>query len=840
MSIGPGIQQWTPLLSNGSSGRVLAQRTFPGMPASMSDRSRLPSPLSVGSGKTSARQESDVVQFLSRVFYVKENDGHAEIRVIRIGSLQSTCSVSWQTMDGTAVAGLKYKESKGVVTFGPGESIRTFQIDIINDDAFDTTLDFDVCLGDAHRCALDPRMTSCSVMILDDDLFPSNQFEEVLSDHDEEALYEIGFSLLKSFMCFCFMHVPEIWWKTLLVLFLANLGNLYYLATIFLRIYLVDTILNTEDPGTADRLWVPGDRHATSIALGLAWILPNVLLLAVDYFEMAVLEMGFNIRYHLRVNLFRKYLRYTPESQAKVPIQDLKISIMEDIPDLVSDGYLIIFELWAMLGKIAVVSFFLLRKHPRSAFPLFVYPTLIMIYLACTYRRRLDLMAKEGEGQSATVGTLMHVNNAQKLISCYNKRSYVVRRFEDTLRNQRKMVMDLKEFNFWNAQLIPWITLLAIGSYIGLSSRLVLSGNTSLGSFLATINVYKDLGDRFSTILEGLECLSKAISPLAAVTTQFNLPIDVPQHHEALLRRQAFVLEKSAAPAFDSIPIVFKNVTIEHTPRMSGSLSTEAPQGSVIQIAGPHDSGKGSLLKRIGELAPTEAGMVLIAPHLTVLQLPHEPLFIESGGLLGNLHLSKHLESMDKVGDDCERGRRILQRLGLGKDWIMEVYRGDEKALRKKTSAALEAEACSPLSWCAKEEAEEEEDEDEDAGATWVHQLSGSERWRFQLARAFVHDPHVLLVHRPADELDPGLQETVLGCFRDFVDKRGLEIDDSSRQWLSFEQRRPKTVIFTTGSSTQIAIADYIWRIGKGGLVIEKPTRTPTGPVQSLQFMPQQ
>ena len=76
------------------------------------------------------------------------------------------------------------------------------------------------------------------------------------------------------------------------------------------------------------------------------------------------------------MNLFRKYLRYTPESRAKVPIQepggkcteagicafaarclcssrvlvfqlarmefaeDLKISIMEDSPDLVSDGCL--------------------------------------------------------------------------------------------------------------------------------------------------------------------------------------------------------------------------------------------------------------------------------------------------------------------------------------------------------------------------------------------------------------------------------------------------------------------------------------------------------------------
>ena len=52
--------------------------------------------------------------------------------------------------------------------------------------------------------------------------------------------------------------------------------------------------------------------------------------------------------------------------------------------------------------------------------------------------------------------------------------------------------MDLKRFQFWNAQVIPWITLLAIGSYMASSTKVVLSGGTSLGSFLATVNVYKD------------------------------------------------------------------------------------------------------------------------------------------------------------------------------------------------------------------------------------------------------------------------------------------------------------------------------------------------------------
>ena len=79
------------------------------------------------------------------------------------------------------------------------------RIQIINDDAFDTTLEFDVVLEDAENCLLDPRGSKCAVtwrqqeslsdlpkqnllgfaresevMILDDDVFPSNTYREVL------------------------------------------------------------------------------------------------------------------------------------------------------------------------------------------------------------------------------------------------------------------------------------------------------------------------------------------------------------------------------------------------------------------------------------------------------------------------------------------------------------------------------------------------------------------------------------------------------------------------------------------------------------------------------------
>lgn len=61
--------------------------------------------------------------------------------------------------------------------------------------------------------------------------------------------------------------------------------------------------------------------------------------------------------------------------------------------------------------------------------------------------RRLELMAKEGDGQSATVKTLMHAHNSYKLISCYDKRTLVVRQFEEVLKDQRKFVNLISQFS---------------------------------------------------------------------------------------------------------------------------------------------------------------------------------------------------------------------------------------------------------------------------------------------------------------------------------------------------------------------------------------------------------
>eukprot|EP00913_Durusdinium_trenchii_P033814 g31653.t1 len=581
--------------------------------------------------------EKDVVQFFSKTFYVSETEDSAVVRVIRIGSLQGTCDVTlggpedegarsfgqlprgrprraWYTEDFSAVAGRKYIGGEGILNFGPGESVK-----IINDDNFDTALET-FRPRDARRA----RRLGGAVRVAQVRRGSFKEFDVILTEPRN-----------------CVLD-PR--YKT------------------------------SSDPEAEERLWIPGDRNGTAVCLGLAWVLPNIILLASDYFEMKGLEMGFNIRNHLRVNLFRKYLRYTSESRAAVPVQDLKIAIMEDGRGF-HDGYLIIFELWAMLGKIGMVTIFMLKKTPGTALQtLAFYPILIALYLWCTYKRRLDLMGKEPP---------QHLE----------KKTIVVRHFEEVLKTQRKHVMDLKSFSFWNSQLIPWITLLAIGFYIGGSAQMVLGGRISLGAL--------DLGDRFSTILDGLKSLSKAISPLGALTVQFNLEVDIPQKAAVFKTNEKFALSHGQKN-FDLIPIAFKNISIDQSPTFRGGtdFTEEAPQGSVIQIVGPHDSGKGAILRRICDIDSEAPGMVLISPHLTVLQVPHEPLFLESGGVFSNLHMRT-----------TARGRRILERLGLGKEWILNLYDQEESGSLEHVAEEKLAPT-SPFS-CFEEEEEEEEEEDE-------------------------------------------------------------------------------------------------------------------------------
>ena len=57
---------------------------------------------------------------------------NASITVIRANGSAGTVSVGFTTADGSALAGAKYISTNGVLTFGAGESSKTFVVQVVN------------------------------------------------------------------------------------------------------------------------------------------------------------------------------------------------------------------------------------------------------------------------------------------------------------------------------------------------------------------------------------------------------------------------------------------------------------------------------------------------------------------------------------------------------------------------------------------------------------------------------------------------------------------------------------------------------------------------------------
>ena len=101
-----------------------------------------------------------------------------------------------------------------------------------------------------------------------------------------------------------------------------------------------------------------------------------------------------------------------------------------------------------------------------------------------------------------------------------------------------------------------------------------------------------------------------------------------------------------------------------------------------------------------------------------------------------------------------------------------------------------------------------DEDDDADEHEAWESRLSATDRQILHLARAFITNPHVLVLHRPLANFDGALAQRVCNTIRNFVRNRGIP---------SKPGHLARTVIFSTVASNERAIetADAIIVLGK-------------------------
>jgi Calx-beta domain/Carboxypeptidase regulatory-like domain len=113
------------------------------------------------------------LQIAAEAYSYSEGISTIPVPIVRTGDLSSTVTVDYATTDGTASAGIDYQPASGTVTFLPGESSKNVDIQIINDNLFESPETFVVTLGrptGSNVFVVPPQSTTIS--IFDNDLRP--------------------------------------------------------------------------------------------------------------------------------------------------------------------------------------------------------------------------------------------------------------------------------------------------------------------------------------------------------------------------------------------------------------------------------------------------------------------------------------------------------------------------------------------------------------------------------------------------------------------------------------------------------------------------------------------
>lgn len=344
-------------------------------------------------------------------------------------------------------------------------------------------------------------------------------------------------------------------------------------------------------------------------------------------------------------------------------------------------------------------------------------------------------------------------------------------------------------------------------------------GTLSLGAFLATLNIFKELGKESAEIYMEIMEIQRSIGPLRKVSTLMNLETDLVMRMmvnrsrrkegetQRLVARRNSMTQGSGSGdlarqgsallttdkgeqvfAVDTIPISLANLSFRYgdAANIWKGIDMKFDQGKLYAFVGPPHEGKATLLKLLGQVLLPEVGAnqgsLFVPPHLRILHLSQDTLFL-NGTLLKNLIFNS---DHSKVGG-LPRVKKICQLLHFPATMM----------------TALEDQ---------RKEFEDQSEEDR-VFRSWMSLLSHSDYSRINMARALIVNPECLVLHKPALAFDDSEAMNVISLIRKHVDERGLELPVEGRKF-----RRRRTVFFSSSTKGGLAASDCVFHISSQGI----------------------
>jgi len=535
------------------------------------------------------------------------------------------------------------------------------------------------------------------------------------------------------------------------------------------------------------QLIIKRSKRKTACVVGILYAVPFAFLHIVDYIKVKLDVPGFCSDF-LQTNLFRKFLNYDENMRSQVAPAAMAMVLIHECPEVVEAGFMKLIAVVRILGKVFILCIFVYKENSSALLPMMFFPLLMSIWIMARTKHLIEVKEEVTTKQEEVVHNVHETCDCYRLIADFSQRPWATDRFAERVHGLTRVKIPLY-LTCLNSTYFPkWLSTIFIGCFIILAAPRVLEERMSLGTYLALITTFNELGaelkELYTEVLELIHCLG----PLQKVTKYMNGETDLKQKravHAATrkacrVQRERIATGRKSLHTFDEIPILLQDVRFRHA---EGTWLIQAeqlaiPQGSLVALVGPHGGGKTTMLKLVAQIYIPQQGQIIIPTHLRVLHLGQDPIIFEEG-LWENLTFGHSNE------EDPARVRRILSRLEL-KNAVKIL---DNELAGKKT----------------------------DQGQFWWKKLSNTEIAMIHIARALIANPELLVTQRPYIHFNKDAGEMLMGVLAENVMCRGLELSGP------VDMRRPRTCIYTSDFAENAQkYADQVLEV-KDGLIEEIP-----------------
>lgn len=736
-------------------------------------------------------QARDIVQFTQSIFVAMEDDGTLELPIMRIGNLKGSVSVAWRTVEGSALDGVQFLHSSGVVTIDDGELYASIAIPILNSAAWNPTSEFQVVLEEPKGCSLGYYLKLARVKVADVTTFPNDDFKDQVEEGQIDSINE--FTLFTGFISLLRLQ-PGIWWRTVATVSLDQLKNVYTYLKLSISIYMVDVVFNKDAPD--EQLLIYGHRLRTAYVMAFLILVPVLVLHAAERIKVTI-DIHGRLRSIMAQHVICKFMNYSNSSREDTLLADMVTSATTDVT-AVSDGYMKVISMVRLAGKLAVSIFFTLQRNSGVWWATVAVPTLMIGW--GLLRTKVYIKAKDAS-DAKEAGLISFINGVLskiEVVAAYRQKPQMNDLFIERSEGFRRQKIP-EAIIVGNNMLVPYLMApVVVALYTAIGAELVLTGQINLGVYLATIQVFGHICSSFREMfVEGEEIIS-TFSCLKKLTELFNKPTDlsdmrrVSNQRQRITRKTIAKMDGSGAPPVDCLDISVTDLKFSYKdqPCLFQGLTFSCPQGKICAVRGASGSGRRTFLELLSHKMFPDEGTLYIPSHLRILYVSAEMTIL-------NLSVWKNLTFGNSKGNDPDRVQRILEAFGMRE--VLSLVRADLDRRRKELAG----------------ESFEMQDEDEEAEWTLrddshlLDSLRESQRANIVVARALIMNPEVLVFARPYVHYHSVSRFSLLNAaLREHRDNRGYFMPEATRPL-----RRPRSIFFTADHEQHEDVADIYWQL---------------------------